>query len=383
MLSRIFKVLYCMFCLCQLSVRWRRRRTFSFDRVQRVLILALNQGVGTITLLTPMLKSLKMNRPDLHVTLLTAPKVVAELLDGADYLDEIITEETLLGAGIVEGLAFVRREIGPRKFDLVISTFYDTSDKVFLWKLFCAPYRIGYSKGLSRLLDTFALSWQEQTHEVQRHLDILRFLGLEDLDESLCLPIGDQDHAFAEAYLASHGIAPNDLILGVHPGAKADWPEKRWPLERFVKVAEDFVAKYRGRVIFFGGPDDREEMEALSSLAGGYLLANNQMLKETAALIGRCTVFLCNDSGLMHLAAAMHVPVVAIFGPTRVTKNRPWRVPNALVRKELPCSPCYRYGRIKCTANHECMRLITVQDVSGELDSMLALVKPKVAAGER
>ncbi|MBI2910198.1 MAG: glycosyltransferase family 9 protein [Chloroflexi bacterium] len=364
------------FCLLYLPVRWWRQRTFDFAKVRRLLIVALNHGVGTTILLMPLLRSLKKNRPDLHVTVLSSPKAVGELLAGADYVDDIIIESGLLGARPGEGLRFFKKEIRPGKFDLAISTFYDTSDKISLWKFFSgAPFRLGYEPGIPGLLNTFTLSWNESTHEVNRHLDLLRFLGIQDLDEDLSLPVGYNDRLFAGKYLAARGVKEGDLVLGIHAGAKADWPEKRWPLERFIRVAREFSAKHGGKVIFFGGPDDREESALLAEAVGEQALANRQTLKETAALIGRCTLFLCNDSGLMHVASAMKVPVVAVFGPTRVTKNHPWGVPYELVRKELPCSPCYSYGRIICTEKHECMLGIGPEEVSDALDRMLRTIR--------
>ena len=169
------------------------------------------------------------------------------------------------------------------------------------------------------------------------------------------------------------------MILGVHPGANVSWiGEKRWPAERFSRVSERFIDEYNGDVIVFGGPDDKSVIEKVKANIKKKRIhfADNQTIRQTAALIKECDLFLTNDSGLMHVAAACKVPIVAIFGPTLPYKNYPWKIPHLIVRENLPCSPCYNHRRIKCK-HYDCLNLLSEEKVYLAVKDMICKMTEK------
>ncbi len=351
-------------------LKWWRRQTLYLAKSQKILIIAYNHGIGTYILLSPMLKSLKANMPNCHICLLLSSKTVAEMAQRSDYIDEVILHEELPSLRMLEGIEYFKQIIAPKEFDLAISTIYETSSKNAFWAFFSgAPYRIGFNQKINGFLDTFSFGWDENTHEVQRYLNLLHFFGMNNLDDELTLPLSKCDEIFADIFFDSHGVSKRDTFLGVHPGAKKDWFQKIWPLDRFLEVASQFSSKFGAKAIFFGGPDEDEIFLKLSHSNHKFILADSQTIMQTAALIKRCSLFLTNDSGLMHLAAATKVPIVAIFGPTIVSKNRPWKVPCIVVRKELPCSPCYQYQKLKCK-HSKCLDLITSEEVLSTLSEL-------------
>ena len=150
-------------------------------------------------------------------------------------------------------------------------------------------------------------------------------------------------------------------LLAVAPGAR--WPTKRWPVERFAAVAQDLAQERGAAVVVLGGPDESRLASALCDNLDVPVIhvAGTQPLMHSAALLSRCSLLISNDSGLMHMATALQVPVVAIFGPTvREFGFYPFQARAEVVSEPLPCRPCSTKGSIRCPrGHHACM-----QDIS-------------------
>lgn len=340
-----------------------KRKIFNINKVNRILIVAYRHGIGTFVLLTPFLMTLKKNILHCEITLLVDSGVVAELAGNCPYTDKIINKKGLSAADLLTGIKYFKREMAPHKYDLVISTIYERTTRNSFWTYFSgAPYRIGFDKSVSAFLDTHTFEWSSNIHEVENYLQMLGSIGCKEIYHNLNLKISAESIEYADNFLRLNNISSKEVILGIHPGAKKEWFQKIWPLERFIEVANRFSSEFNAKIIFFGGPDEEEIFSEFARWNSNFILVNNQNIRQTQALIKRCSLFLSNDSGLMHLAAAADVPIVAIFGPTTVSKNSPWKVPHIVVRKELPCSPCYRYRKLKCK-EIKCLDLINVEEV--------------------
>ncbi|MFH1776630.1 MAG: glycosyltransferase family 9 protein [Candidatus Omnitrophota bacterium] len=364
----IIRLIFCIIAPFYFPFKWLKKRRFNFTNINKILVIAYNHGVGTYMLLTPMLKTLKINMPNCHISILLSSETVRQMAENSKFVDEIIYNQKLPSLKMFEGKEFFRQSIAPKKFDLAISTIYETSSKNAFWAFFSgAPYRVGFNQDINSFLDTFSFKRDAiNTHEIQRYLNMLRCLGINYLSDELTLPEGGDAGHFVDIFLNRQKVSPKDIILGIHPGAKKNWPQKIWPLQRFIKVASRFSDKFKTKVIFFGGPDEDEIFLKLADSGDKFILANKQTICQTAALIKRCNIFLTNDSGLMHLAAAAKIPTVAIFGPTMETKNRPWNVPHIVVRKNLACSPCYNYEKLTCK-QAKCLNMVSIDDVMSAL----------------
>ena len=157
------------------------------------------------------------------------------------------------------------------------------------------------------------------------------------------------------------GVVP---LIGFNPGA-AFGPAKRWPAERYAELADRLSERTGGWILVFGSAADQptatEILDRARSRQRIVDLTGRTSLVEAMALIGECDVFVTNDSGLMHVAAALHTPQVAIFGSTDHIRTGPYSEQAVIVRKELPCSPC---KKPRCPEKHfRCMRLITSDEV--------------------
>lgn len=352
-----------------------KRRGFSWDKVDRILVIALSKyGIGNTILLTPLLNSLKKGLPsNSHITLIVASKINAEVLRMCSCIDEIIVFEDVKKVTLWGGIAFFRKNVASKKFDLTITTFLEPDFYISLWCLFSrAPYRINFIKRIYKFLDTFSIDYDSNLHEVEIHLKLLHMLKFKIIDDEVFMSFTDKAKHFAEYFLKIHNVTNKDFILGIHPGANTSFVgEKRWAVEKFAKVADLFANRFRAKIIFFGGPDDVKLIENLQKITEiKHIYAADQSIGETAALIKKCNVFLSNDSGLMHVAAALKVPIITIFGPTIVSKNYPWKVKHRIVRKDLPCSPCYRFQHISCS-HYNCLNLVEVEEVFRAIETMV------------
>jgi heptosyltransferase-2 len=184
------------------------------------------------------------------------------------------------------------------------------------------------------------------------------------------------DFSFDEIGPLKLYIAPKQFekpTLGINAGATYG-SAKRWYPERFAKVAADYAREYE--IIIFGGPNEvemaREIEDNLKTLGvTNYTnLAGKTTIEELCAKIGGCSLFITNDSGPMHVAAAYQVPTVSIFGPTKYKETSQWmNEKSKLIRHEMDCSPCMK--RECPLGHHECMKSITASEVSEAVKEML------------
>jgi len=348
--------------------------------VKRVVVIATRTGIGNAVLLTPLLQSLKKQLPSVRTYVIVGNTAVAELLEGAEFIDRLLIFRPIGAGAVLGGLRYFLERVRPLKPDLCIRTPLESSFDFALFALLSgAPYRASHCNWLDGSLDTWRLQTTDAIHEVEQHLKLLKHIGFrtENLVVTARIPVSEDARTQARSFLAAHSVGDRDFVLGIHVGSGKAQEAKRWPATRFAEIADRF-RDLGAQVVVFGGPDDREVIGEFQRAVGAtHILATRQTLAQSAALIERCDIFLSNDSGLMHIAAAVGTPVVAIFGPTIPSKNRPWRVPHILVRKELDCSPCYDAQAtcpISCD-NRVCLLDLTAEEVLNGICQLCSAIK--------
>jgi ADP-heptose:LPS heptosyltransferase len=331
---------------------------------RRVLVVR-KYGIGNGVCVTPVLAALRRVAPGARVTLAVAPTAL-ELLDGSGLYDEAIRWPSELSGG--GGLAAFRRaarRLRAAKFEVTFLAYPDDGEDVAVLRGFCD---LGVVAGApinrwgQRACDIAVLA-ESQDHEIAVHLRLLEALGVRGADPRPDLRLSPEETAWAREEMARVAPAGRPLV-GLHPGAAPRQQYKAWPLERWEAVARDLDAT----VALFGGPEEVGPTRRLVAALGlkARDLVGRYPLRRTAALIGQCDVMAGGDTGLMHVARAVGVPVAVVFGPTDPVRVRPWGPAEAVrvLRPDLDCAPCARLGGPPPCANERaCLRAVAVEDV--------------------
>jgi len=214
----------------------------------------------------------------------------------------------------------------------------------------------------------------EGIHTITRNLSLLEPLGITEVKPELKIWLTKEDRVFSESFLHEHNVSDNELLIGFHPGSLLI---KRWPSDNFASLGNILMKDYGAKILVVGGPDEFNLAEEISKfmeqkpmIASGYCT-----IRQTAALIEACDLFISNDSGLMHIATAVETPVIALFGSSGYQKFRfgPYGDRNVTMTKNLPCSyPCFpRLLNQECKTK-ECLEMITVREVLEKIEEKLA-----------
>jgi ADP-heptose:LPS heptosyltransferase len=167
-------------------------------------------------------------------------------------------------------------------------------------------------------------------------------------------------------------------IIGIHPGAGQWCPEKRWPTEKFIGLMRNLSAEFNDSIILvFIGPDDKDiGNEIKEKIAGPYVkIIEEPNIIKVSGLVEQCNIFISNDTGLMHIADILGIPLAVIWGPTSLTKNRPLNKLSVIIRKDLPCMPCYEIGREISCQHRLCLTQIDIEEVMQVCRDLLKKIK--------
>ncbi|MGQ9689154.1 MAG: lipopolysaccharide heptosyltransferase II [Desulfobaccales bacterium] len=325
-------------------------------RTVRHILLRPPNWVGDAVMSLPLLAGFRRLFPRASLTVLAVPRV-APLFAGQPGVAEVIPYPA--------GREKWRTLLGLRgRFDLALALPNSLESAFGLW-LSRTPCRLGYAAdGRSPFLTTVIKgkgSLQGVRH-VYYYLGLLEAFGPVGEVWPPRLHLSEAELAAGRALLEQNEQSPGGPWVGLAPGASYG-PAKRWPAERFAAVGEILRQEFQARVVLLGGPDDRQAAAEVQRCGQGRFLnlAGQTTLRQALAVLAHLKVLITNDSGLMHAAAALGVPVVAIFGSTSPAATRPFTRRAAVIHHPLPCSPCLKRT---CTVDYACLTAITVTEVA-------------------
>jgi len=294
-----------------------RSRPSDRRKPERILAICLSH-LGDLVLLTPFFKNLKLRFPDAHLTIL-CKSAVADIPRNHPAVDEVIAYEArwILGptsprAGFLDTVKLIR-ELRARSYDLLVVCYDHPMDGILG---FCTGIHTQVCLDAEKAAQPkTAAEGTHLRHRVEHAFDLLRALEVPILDTVPSIGIPAADVAWADKWLREQGLM-GKTILGVHPGAGG--LEKRWPADRFARVAEHLAGKFDCKVVVTGSPVDAEAVQGFVESVRTTVVQAPVTLTvgKLCALIRRFALLLCNDCGPMHIAAALRVPVIAVFGPS-------------------------------------------------------------------
>jgi heptosyltransferase-2 len=357
-----------------------RKKRDSIDGLRKAkkICIIMTSGIGNMVLFVPTLRLLRRNFPDAHLSLLVEPRGTKEIIEESPYVDEILVKK-ITNRSDRERLAKKLRE---QNYDIMIVSFTSQNfDNAHLAYLSKAQARIGYDSERCGIFYTTKIKSRENEHEVERNLDILRAIGLDVPEEDKCLELwlSEQDRKTAERFLNDHHIGPGDILVGFHPGSHQDAVYRRWPAQKFAELADVLIEAYGAKIILFGGSGEAGLAGEISGKTKHVLCSamGKMSITESAALISRCNLFVTNDSGLMHIAAAVRTPLISLWGPSNPVKSAPYGDSEKclMVSKNLPCQPCYQMYQPFTCSTLDCLKLIAVEEVADLAGQFLGGVK--------
>lgn len=340
----------------------------------KILVRATN-WVGDAIIALPALRALRDGFPAANISILARP-YVAEIYQGQAIADSLIPYDAKgIHAGF-RGRERVASELRAEGFDaaLLLQNAFDAA-----WLAWRAgiPQRIGYARDGRRFLLTKAVKTPKAgeipAHEQFYYLELLRRAGwLQKYTGEMCirLRVAPQTAEEAECSLLKAGARSTKLRLALGAGASYG-SAKCWPPARFAEVTDRLAWQYDADVILFGAAAEAEVSAAISSemRRAPVNLTGKTAIADLPALLSRCHLFIGNDSGAMHVAAAVGLPVVAIFGPTDPNDTAPVTPRCTIVQNKPHCSPCFLR---RCPIDHRCMTRITPEAVVSAAESWLA-----------
>lgn len=337
----------------------KKMQTKRLPNVHKILIIR-NDAIGDMILSTPAIALLRKNYPSAEISVL-ARTLNAGILAGNPDVDRVLIFDRKKTSR-ADRLRFYK-ELRHENFDLAIAIKINSSSRHhFLAWISGAKYRLGYKRRclISKMTHEPDKNYQKgSVHFVERSNDLLGMICDGEIEPRLVLNLSDKEICQAKKRLENWGIAQSDLLVGIHPGGRTFC--KRWNEDDFAEIADRIVAEYNGKILIFRGPGEEEiEQNVLKNVKSSVISYAPQSIRELATLIFCCKLFICNDSGPMHIAAALDVLTVAIFGPTDHVTWGPLNDRSTVVRRDMPCWPC---SPTLCRLGWECVKKLPVEMV--------------------
>ena len=343
-------------------VRWE------WSDVRKVLLVRL-RSIGDTVLATPSLFALKRFLPNAQVDILVEDWV-APVLDNHPHVDNVI----VLERGGFMTRARVARELRAANYDVVYNLHGGTT-ATFLTRATGARHRVGfksyqYGQLHNHQAPSPLLIWEQQkTHSVEQQLALLGWTGVPVTDRPrTSLGISPKAAETVDRLLNENGLSNQNIAL-IHPAAA--FATKQWAAQNFARVVE-FLEERGFTSVAIAAPNEQALLEQLRSESSVDVVTFALSLPEVTALAARSQLFVGNDSGIAHIAAAVGTPSVVVFGSSNIAHWRPWNTaPAEVVFEEMPCQPCHGYF-CEQFAQPECILRVPVVRVTAAIDRVLA-----------
>jgi heptosyltransferase-2 len=324
----------------------------------KIVVRAPN-WVGDSVLAIPAMTAIKKNFPESEVWV-TGQEWVEDLCSMTDKFTGTIS---LPEQKDFKHLRASARSLRDSCFDLGI-LFTNSFVSALLFAMAKIPQRWGYKRDGRGLLLTKGVSsppTKNHVHQARYYLDLISGLGLKEFPEEAWLTVDQEEKAQTEKWLASLNIQINRPLITINPGAYYG-SAKRWPAEKYAELASLLQNRMRSQILIIGSVDETPLAETIAAqmTERPHILAGKTSLSRLAALLSLADLLVTNDSGPMHMANFLKIPLIALFGPTEPARTGPYLQPAVVIHKGAPCWPChYRH----CPYDHQCMMNISPEEV--------------------
>jgi heptosyltransferase II len=343
---------------------------------RRILIKAVN-WLGDIVMSLPAMRAVRRAFPDAHLAILIK-KDLASFFDGANWIDEVIPYAVASGFGGLNDRRKIVGAIRSRHFDLAV--LMPNSFESALWVTAAGiPRRAGYAVDARGAMLTHKAAPPRDAlegHQVLYWLAMVReTLGIEGDAGDLGISPNSVPLAAMRNWTETHRRRPHAPLIAIAPAA-AYGPAKEWPAAKFAALIDALSERLGAECVLVGAPSERAKCEEVASLSstGAIVSAGRTSIGELIALLSISSAFVGNDSGCMHVASALGIPTVAIFGSTNPIRTGPPKTNGRVIWHRLECSPCL--ARTCRFGHYNCLREVEPKEVLEAL-SALGVVSPQ------
>ena len=345
------------------------KKSISNISIRKIVVIELAH-IGDVLAITPALHILRKKFPQSLITVVVSPWA-QEVITGNPDIDEILVYDALWFNrnkksywSPAKTAAFIKL-LRAKEFDMGIDLRGDVRT-ILLMRLSGIKKRVGYgfTGGAFMLTDImpFDVGQRQNKHQIEHNIDFITSIGeglpYHERDMSLKIFFSDKDILYVDKLFKDNNITNKDLLIAIHPGAGI--ATKRWPAERFSSLITKILEKYKIKIVLVGSNEEKDLLKLPDFGQNLVNLAGETNIKQLAALLKRCSLFIGGDSGVMHIASAVGIPIVAIWGGQNKPSHwKPLLDTAIIVHKEVDCSPC---GLTACK-DLKCLNDISIEDV--------------------
>lgn len=323
------------------------------------ILIRMPNWLGDFVMATPILHEIKLKYPRAKISVMCKEPLHELLKDVNDVLS--FKEISIFSKDRKE----IIQEIKKREFDLAILLTNSFSSAYIFWKA-KIPNILGYSTHFRKLFMTMRKKFEkrDQTHLVDTYKYLLTSLDIFNTSSLPEIYLDEKEIEKCKKYLFKKGYNEGKRIIGINPIA-AYGPAKCWPLENFHELSLQLLKDENNFLLFFGDKKGAVPIQSITQRLNERAidLSNKTTLRQLCAFMKTCDIFLTNDSGPMHLAAALKVPLIALFGSTNPVITGPYKW-GQIILKRTKCSPCYKR---ECPKEFECMKSISVSELLNQI----------------
>ena len=290
--------------------------------LKKILVFSFS-FIGDAVLSTSVIQPLRRHFSDAHITFLVGPRAF-DLLATDPNIDAALVYDNRGEHAGWKGRLRLIKTLRLEKFDLIVNL----RDSLMARCIGAKHWGLLHGDG--------------NRHAVTRYLEVLQRQGVDTTDASPLLELTEAERTAARHFLAEAGRTSEQLLIGIHPGG--NWEYKLWDAKNYANVASILAEKLDAAILLFAGPNERELQSKVAEMMDvPPLLVKTDDLRHLAALISACDVYIGNDTGPMHIAAAVRTPVVALFGSTNHIRSGPYGDKHTVIQSgiNLGCNPCH------------------------------------------
>lgn len=356
--------------MCGILLVFKRRK--EFKEPNTILVIQL-WGVGETILTLPAIKALKNKFGKAKITVLTT-KGVKDVF----YNNKDVEHVEVLGLTPFSILKFINKNC--KKYDLVVD-FEEYLNTSSIISFFTGKYSVGFGHKVRSGLYSKKIAYNDRQHAVATFGDLAGLVGAGfHAKELVKLNYSKDDKKFVDNLFKQHGITKKDFVVGIGAGTAESAKSRAWPKERFAELGDKLAEKYNAKIIFVGNKNEVKLINKIKDLMKNKAVnfAGETSLRQLVCLIERCNLFVSNDAGPMHIAAAQRVKTIGLFGPNLPERFGPYGSGNIGIYRGAECSPCVNVhkGQIpECKWKGEdyqkCMKQISAGDVLKEVEKII------------